>query len=341
MGKKIVWRCPSNIAIVKYWGKRQNQIPASSSVSMTLTESYTEVELELSEKTKDGIELEYFFEDEKNEDFAKRILDYANSVKNQLPVLTESRMVIQSRNSFPHSAGIASSASSFGAISLALLDASFPGKYVNDRYEFLKRASFLARIGSGSACRSMFAPFSIWGKNKLVRESSDEYAIPDVDIHPAFRDVCDSILIVDSTPKKFSSSFGHSLMRGHPYARQRFEQGNRRTVEIIDILERGDWEKFIHLTESEALTLHAMMMTSESPYLLMKPGTLLAIEKIQHLRKEKGISVCFTLDAGPNVHVLYPSEIKDQVVTFLESSMTGIVNQIIHDKTGKGPEKLR
>lgn len=341
MQKKITWRCPSNIAIIKYWGKKKNQIPANSSVSMTLSNSYTEIELELREKKGNGIELEYFFEGKKNPAFEERILHYLIGNQNILPVLDNHSIVINSRNSFPHSAGIASSASAFGALALAMLDASFPEKYAEEPQNFYKIASKLARLGSGSASRSMFSPYSLWGKNELIVGSTDEFAIELNGVHPNFLEVQDSILIVDETPKKVSSSLGHSLMNAHEYAAQRFVQANRRTSEIVEILANGDWEKFIGITESEALTLHAMMMTSNNPYLLMKPGTLLAIEKIQNFRKEKNIPICFTLDAGPNVHVLYPSEVKNQVMPFLNDLMGVNCNKLIHDITGKGPEKLQ
>ena len=341
MQKKITWRCPSNIAIIKYWGKKKNQIPANSSVSMTLSNSYTEIELELREKKGNGIELEYFFEGKKNPAFEERILHYLIGNQSILPVLDNHSIVINSRNSFPHSAGIASSASAFGALALAMLDASFPEKYAEEPQNFYKIASKLARLGSGSASRSMFSPYSLWGKNELIVGSTDEFAIELSGVHPNFLKVQDSILIVDETPKKVSSSLGHSLMNAHEYAAQRFVQANRRTSEIVEILANGDWEKFIGITESDALTLHAMMMTSNNPYLLMKPGTLLAIEKIQNFRKEKSIPICFTLDAGPNVHVLYPSGVKNQVMPFLNDLMEVNNNKLIHDITGKGPEKLQ
>lgn len=341
MQKKTIWRCPSNIAIVKYWGKRENQIPANSSISMTLSNSYTEIELELHEKREANIELEYFFEGKKNPAFEERILHYLIGNQNILPVLSKHSLVVHSRNSFPHSAGIASSASAFGAIALSLLDASFPEKHEDEPKNFYKIASKLARLGSGSASRSMFSPYSLWGKNELIVGSTDEFAIELAGVHQNFQEVHDSILIVDETPKKVSSSLGHSLMNAHEYANQRFAQANRRTGEIVKILANGDWESFIRITESEALTLHAMMMSSPNPYLLMKPGTLLAIENIQKLRKDKKLPICFTLDAGPNVHVLYPSEVKDQVIPFLNELMGVNSSKIIHDITGKGPEKLQ
>lgn len=331
---KITWRCPSNIAIVKYWGKKGNQLPCNTSVSMTLSKSYSETEVELFEKkTKETIELDYFFEGEKQRQFEERIKNYLIKQYDSLPVLKNHSICIHSSNSFPHSAGIASSASAFGSLALALLDASKNDPASKD---FQKKASTLARLGSGSACRSAFAGFVVWGKNKLIAGSSDQFAIPVKQVHKNFSKMRDAILIIDEHPKSISSSVGHELMNGHPYANARFKQANERSMELIEVLASGDYESFIEISESEALTLHAMMMTSKDPYILLKPGTLAAIEKIKSFRKKTSIPVCFTLDAGPNVHVLYPAEYKKKVDDFVSKNFS----KIIFDSMGNGPEKI-
>ncbi|MBW7889904.1 MAG: diphosphomevalonate decarboxylase [Chitinophagaceae bacterium] len=337
----IKWRCPSNIAIIKYWGKKEHQIPANPSVSMTLSAAFTEIEIDLTKKTNPDTVLNYFFEGKKNEAFEKRILHFLPAVSAWLPVLSTHALTINSHNSFPHSAGIASSASSFGALALGLLDASYPGKYENDRQSFLKEASRIARLGSGSACRSMAAPFCLWGEDEIFSGSNDEYAVPVGPVHPVFQNIADSIIIVDDSAKAISSSQGHALMKDHEFAAQRFEQAGKHTRELLAILGTGDWEKFIRITESEALTLHAMMMSSPTPFLLMKPGTLSVIQTVQSFRKEENLPLCFTLDAGPNVHILYPADISISVRPLLEEIQKTGNYRIIQDQTGKGPEKLR
>jgi diphosphomevalonate decarboxylase len=339
---KIVWRCPSNIAIVKYWGKKGIQIPCNTSVSFTLSESYSEIELEVfDKKSNSNIELEYFFEEKKNVPFENRVLKYLSDHLNQFPVLNDHAIRINSRNSFPHSAGIASSASAFGALALSLLDASFVLQNQSHNEEFFKRSSQLARLGSGSACRSMYGGFVLWGENKMIAGSSNEFAIPITNIHENFKQWHDAILIVDENPKKVSSSTGHSLMKQNVYAKNRFAQANGRAARIVEVLATGDYEEFIKIAESEALTLHAMMMTSEDYYLLLKPGTLMAIEKVMDFRRETKIPVCFTLDAGPNVHLLYPENDIDTVASFINDELKGSVKKIIFDKMGNGPQKIK
>ena len=114
------------------------------------------------------------------------------------------------------------------------------------------------------------------------------------------------ILIVEDEPKKVSSTIGHGLMNNHPYAESRFKQANENLSKMAEILQGGNIKDFISLVESEALTLHAMMLTSNPYFILMKPNTLEIINKIWEYREENNSNICFTLDAGANVHVLFP-----------------------------------
>ncbi len=338
---KVTWTCPSNIAIVKYWGKKGVQIPCNSSLSLTLSNSFTKVEAELKEKTSDEVvQLTYYFEGEINEKFGQRVAKFLVDNHQYFPFLQEKAVTIHSSNSFPHSAGIASSASAFGAISLALLDMAYTmeGKELNS--QFYAEASHLARLGSGSASRSMYPGFASWGQNAHLPNSSDEHAIEITDIHPSFKKMKDAILIVEDEPKKVSSSVGHSLMNNHPYAENRFQQANERTATLVEILKSGDMDAFVQMCESEALTLHAMMMTSLEYYLLVKPGTITAIEKLMMFRKETNVPVCFTLDAGPNVHVLYPKAYEQEVENFIKNELHETYKSVIFDEEGNGPVKL-
>jgi len=337
---QTIWRCPSNIAIVKYWGKKGRQIPCNTSLSMTLSNSYTQVAVELSEKkSEEQIQLSYFFDDKLNPSFGNRVQQFLKENQSFFPFSKDKAITIRSFNSFPHSAGIASSASSFGAISLALLDLTYSLNGNTLTEEFYQKASNLARLGSGSASRSLFPGYALWGENSFVANSSDEYAIKVEEIHPVFQEMQDAIIIVEDAPKKVSSSVGHQLMENHPFAEARFQQANANVLQLLDILKRGDMDAFIHICESEALTLHAMMMTSSDYYLLMKPQTIAVIEKIIAYRKESKIPLCFTLDAGPNVHLLYPKSFEKQVKNFIENDLAESYKQVIYDEIGEGPKK--
>ena len=208
---------------------------------------------------------------------------------------------------------------------------------------FLHKSSFLARLGSGSACRSIEGELVVWGEHKNIPHSSDLYGVRYAgEVHENFRNYRDTILLVDKGEKQVSSTVGHDLMNGHPFAGRRFQQAHDNIDRLRHILEAGDLDGFIKVVESEALTLHAMMMTSENYFLLMKPNTLEVINKIFSFRKETGLHLCFTLDAGANVHLLYPEKEADRVQEFIENELKQYCQngQYINDRTGAGAEKM-
>ena len=121
---------------------------------------------------------------------------------------------------------------------------------------FNKKASFLARLGSGSACRSIEGDLIVWGKHKIVEGSSDLFGIKyPYKVHENFKNYQDTILLVDKGEKQVSSTIGHNLMHDHPFAQNRFQQAHDNLGKIKIILESGDLDAFIALIESEALTL--------------------------------------------------------------------------------------
>ena len=131
-------------------------------------------------------------------------------------------------------------------------------------------------------------------------------------------------------------------MYDHPYAQERFKQAEENISKIKEILKSGDIKAFTNLVESEALTLHAMMMTSNPYFILMKPNTLKIIHKIWEFRKETNLNLCFTLDAGANVHLLYPENEKEQVNGFVVSELIQFCqnNHYICDRIGLGAKQF-
>jgi diphosphomevalonate decarboxylase len=206
--------------------------------------------------------------------------------------------------------------------------------------EFInKKASFLARLGSGSASRSIKGPIVVWGKHPQIPESSDLYGVQfPYKVHSVFENYQDAILLVDKGEKQVSSSIGHNLMHAHPFAENRFKQANENLSKLSKILQDGNTKEFINLVESEALTLHAMMLTSNPYFILMKPNTLEIINKIWEYRAAQNSAICFTLDAGANVHVLYPFHEKAEVNKFIKNDLAIYCerNQFIIDTVGLG-----
>ena len=300
--------CPSNIALIKYWGKYENQIPANPSISYTLNHCKTNTSMEFFADEQFSVQTYLAGNEEKK--FAEKIEKYFKNIEDFLPWILKGKYIIRTENTFPHSSGIASSASGFGAIAKCLmdLDEQFSGKIADDLKA--KKESFLARLGSGSACRSLYNGLVVWGKTDEVEGSSDLYAVqyPNEEIHPIFKNFNDWVLLIHEGEKSVSSTVGHGLMKTNPYAERRFQEAHENFTILKEILKTGDLQNFIKLVEHEALTLHAMMMMSEPAFILMKTGTLEVINKIWNFRKETGLALFFTLDAGANVHLLFPED---------------------------------
>ena len=278
--------CPSNIALIKYWGKYENQIPANPSISYTLNQCRTITEMEFTEGENFSVRL--FLSGKEEPKFAEKTAKYLAGIEKYLPWVLRGSFVIKTENTFPHSSGIASSASGFGALAKCLmaLDKEISGEKSPE--ETLQRASLLARLGSGSACRSLYNGLVVWGATPVVSGSADEYAVPYPvsEIHPIFRDFNDWVMLIQ------------------------------------EILKNGDMDGFIKLVEHEALTLHAMMMVSDPAFILMQTGTLEIIHKVWDFRRETGLPLFFTLDAGANVHLLFPNDgQQESIKAFIEAEL--------------------
>ncbi|NOX85887.1 MAG: diphosphomevalonate decarboxylase [Chlorobi bacterium] len=342
---RIGWRSPSNIALVKYWGKKPVQLPQNPSVSFTLKNSNTETVLEYMPADERGMDVVFYFDGERNEQFEKKTKNFFDSLKDTFPFIGRLKFVIHSKNNFPHSAGIASSASGMSALALILCD--LERNYFNtltDDDEFFRKASYIARLGSGSACRSVYGGISLWGDTEGLPGTSDLYAFPvQQDIHPDFLTYRDTILLIDAGQKKVSSRVGHSLMDKHPFAKQKYKLARKNLKVLLDAMSRGDFQTFIRITELEALSMHAMMMTSNPYYLLMKPNTLNIIERVFNFRQKQNTPVSFTLDAGPNVHLLYPAAYRNVVMNFIENELMPYLTAggYIDDEVGNGPERIK
>ena len=130
-------------------------------------------------------------------------------------------------------------------------------------------------------------------------------------------------------------------MNDHPFSELRFSQAFENISKLNSILKGGNLHEFCQLVESEALTLHSLMMSSDPSYLLMKPETLSVINEIQKFRKSSNIPVCFTLDAGANVHVLYPDKNSHEVSDFIKNNLSSYCasGRFIDDIIGKGPKQ--
>ncbi len=340
---KVEWSSPSNIALVKYWGKRENQLPENPNLSITLSESRTITRVEYSVTGNKEIEWEFMFDGSPARDFEPKLALFFERVNPYLPYLNNLKLKISSRNTFPHSTGIASSASAMSALALCILDIAYQiesNHKVSE--EFRKKASFISRLGSGSAARSVFPGFSVWGSSEQIENSSDDFATGlHIKEKSFFKGIQDAIIIVSGEKKKVSSTLGHGLMKTNPYATLRYQHARENLEQLIKAINSEDLDEFIRITENEALTLHGLMMSSQPGYILLKKGSIEIIDKIREFRETTGAFLTFTLDAGPNVHLLYHQRDHKLIDEFLREEIIAYADKgkIIQDRIGKGPEK--
>ena len=341
----VTWSSPSNIALVKYWGKREPQLPENPSISFTLSACETITKLNYTKKENNGdFSFDVILNGEKKDSFKSKIDTFFKRIEAYVPFLKDYHFIIETRNTFPHSSGIASSASGMSALALCLMsvERSLSEVEISELF-FKQKASFLARLGSGSACRSLEGPLVVWGAHQEIEGSSDLFGVKyPFEVHDNFKNYQDAILLVDKGQKQVSSTLGHNLMHDHPFAQERFKQAHDNISALKLVLEQGDLDMFIRIVESEALTLHAMMMTSKPYFILMKPNTLGIINKIWSYRKETGSKICFTLDAGANVHLLFPEKEAKNVLKFINTELVAHCENgnYICDNIGLGAKEL-
>ena len=231
---KVGWQSPSNIALVKYWGKHGKQLPQNPSISFTLSECRSETFISF-EKA-DSFGFRFFFEGKENPAFGAKIEKFLLDYQAFFPFINQLSLKVESRNTFPHSSGIASSASSMSAFVMCLMEIERSLSLSKGRLTDIdfKKASYFSRLASGSAARSVYPKMALWGITPCFEGSSDEYAVAlENDIHLVFKTYRDSILIVSGETKSVSSRAGHALMEGNPYAPARYAQANENIQKLL------------------------------------------------------------------------------------------------------------
>lgn len=306
-------RACSNIAFIKYWGNTNQElrIPSNPSISMNLAGLFTETTVNWDESlSKDVV----FINGQEAEARAyKRVsahLDYIRKrAKFDLPAS------VQSSNNFPMGAGIASSASSFAALTLAGIQAA--GLQLTER-----ELTTLARLGSGSASRSIPSGFVQWFAGTDHNSSyAESFAAPD------YWNIVDVIAIVSDEHKKVVSLQGHESAPTSDLQSARVAGAQQRLETCKKAILERDFATFADVVEHDSNLMHAVMMTSRPPLFYWKPTTLTIMESVREWRRQ-GLRVCYTLDAGPNVHCICIREDADTVRAQLEA-VSGVINTLV------------
>ena len=311
-----------NIAFIKYWGNQDDvlRIPANGSLSMNLDglETRTTVQFDTNLKTDQLI----LNGQPATEGARTRVSETLDRIRELADLKTSA--LVRSENSFPTGTGIASSASAFAALTLAAATAL--GLCLSEQ-----ELSQLARTGSGSASRSIPAGFVEWHAG---HDHSSSYGTSIAG--PDHWDLVDFIVLISAQHKAVGSSRGHQLAKTSPLQAARVADAKRR----LDLCRRAlldrDFPVFAEIVEQDSNLMHSVMMTSQPPLYYWDPGTLEVINGVQKWRRD-GLQVCFTIDAGPNVHVLCPGSEAEAVNRRLSSLVN--IRSILKCKPG-GPAWL-
>ena len=277
-----------NIALIKHWGKIDEtlNLPANPSVSMNLAALTTVTTVEL----RPGLQVDTVTIDGKpavGEAF-DRVLRHLDWARGRAGIT--SKALVVSRNDFPAGTGLASSASAFAALSLAA--AAAVGLDLDEQ-----AISRFARLGSGSACRSVPAGFSLWEGDTDESSYARQVAKPD------HWDLVDVVAIVAYDHKVIGSQDGHALAPSSPLHQARLDAVPGWLDKVLGGIRERDLAAMGPIVEREALAMHGVMMTSMPSLLYWTAGTVAVLQSVQAWRRG-GLAVYFTLDAGPNVHCL-------------------------------------
>lgn len=303
----------ANLAFIKYWGKTDARLnlPLNNSISMNLSAAKTTTTVTFDPTLKHDLVM--IEGQPSSTSFHKRVgqqLDRVRLLANQPQLYA----LVETHNNFPMGAGFASSASGLAALTLAATSAL-------TLQLTTAQLSALARQGSGSACRSIPAGFVEW----LAGDNNDNsYAVQLAP--PEHWEIADVAVVVSQTEKKISSTLGHQLVEQSHFLPARLEHLPSRLGRLRQALLDRDFETFGQETEAEAITLHALAMTSahrtktawQSGIYYWTPYTLELLLAVQTWRAD-GLPVYFTLDAGPTVHLLCPA---DKVTAITEAVTT-------------------
>ncbi len=314
-------RAHPNIAFIKYWGNRDHELrlPSNSSVSMNLSGLFTETTvtwdpaLNHDRLTMNGMEAQH--------DATNRVVRHLDAIRNRFNI--HAHAIITTQNNFPTGAGIASSASAFAALTVAAIAAS--GQTVSER-----EASTLARLGSGSASRSIPSGYVEWHAADTHEDSFAETAFPLDHWH-----LTDIIAVISKAHKATGSTDGHASAKTSDLQAARVAGAEERLKRVKAAIAQRDFPSFATVVEHDSNLMHAVMMTSQPPLFYWLPASLALMARVRQLRAD-GLRVCYTLDAGPNVHCICVRDDAKAVRQALEN--LSITEDLIVAEVGEGAQ---
>ncbi|RDX01310.1 diphosphomevalonate decarboxylase [Listeria kieliensis] len=319
---KVTAVAHTNIALIKYWGKRDEKLilPSNSSLSITLDKFFTETTFEWSNSQEKDL---LVLNGEERED--KKIQRYLDVLRHEFDITL--RAVIHSENHVPTAAGLASSASAFAALATAA-SASLGRK---DSKIALSR---LARLGSGSASRSIFGGLAIWQKGEKA-DGSDSYAVPfESELTDQLAVV---VAIVSDRPKKISSRSGmKQTVLTSPFFAEWTRTAELDLEAIKKAFANSDFTQVGEILEHNAMKMHATTLSANPPFTYFSQESLLVMEAVRELRAD-GIEAYFTMDAGPNVKIVCLRQDEEKVASRIDQ----LVGRVLICHAGEGAKVIQ
>jgi diphosphomevalonate decarboxylase len=304
---------PANIALIKYMGKTdtRNNIPTNASLSYTLDHLRSFVEIEVYSGFEDR------WEPLLNETNSSLQLDKAGQVRylKHLAQLKQyfgfaGHFIIRSTNNFPHNAGIASSASSFAALTICACQALC--ELTHKPLPYLSEQARLSAQGSGSSCRSFFQPWALWQEDKVIG------------LDLPYSKLLHQVIIVEKQAKAVSSSEAHQRVASSLLFEGRAKRAETRLANLLNSLKNQNWQSSFEIMWQEFWDMHALFETANPPFGYLTADTLTVLAYVKNLWQQHNDGPLVTIDAGPNVHLLFrpdqynlTKQIADELKPFL------------------------
>lgn len=299
---------PSNIALIKYMGKldETTNLPSNPSLSYTLNHLLSYVELELAHEAD---KWEPLIVNEENKQFLNssqqaKFIKHLNVIKNKLGF--SGHFIIRSGNNFPMGTGLASSASSFAALTTCAVTAI--SEILQIPMLDQTHLALLSRQGSGSSCRSFFKPWALWDKDK----------VSSIDL--PYASLIHRVVVVSKDEKEVSSREAHNRVISSPLFEGRFHRATSRLNNLIHALSKKDWKEAYIIVWEEFEDMHKLFETSAIPFSYMTKSTHEILEYLRKIWYEYNDGPLVTLDAGPNIHLLFRNDQKE-LISMIETNL--------------------
>lgn len=305
-------QAPSNIALIKYMGKKDSEsnIPINSSISYTLPNLLSSVMLEQHPGKKDFWEplntpgaLPFLLSTHGQERFLRHLgrlkshMNYAGG------------FIVRSSNNFPHGSGLASSASSFAALTKCAVAALC--ELTHTPTPSVEEQAQLSRVGSGSSCRSFFSPWALWDKERVKA------------INLPYTQLLHQVIVISHAEKEVSSSDAHQRIRTSPHYATRAVRAEQNLKVLLNALETKDWENAYKICWREFQDLHLLFSSCTSPFSYITDQSKAALLTLQELWQKEGDGPLVTMDAGPNIHLLYRPDQAEMALKFKQDYLIG------------------